>query len=170
MQETPYLKEQAHLIDRLKNIPFLRSFDERYVKEILNSSKLRKYEPNEMVIKEGIYDPWIYVIISGEVKVVKKEEEISRMAHIGDIFGELAAIDGKPRSASVYAVTKATCLATDTSLLREMNPDDQNAFYVIFYRLLSEVLANRLRKTTEELAQCKEKHGLLENFVEKKWY
>ena len=170
MQETHYLKDQDHLIEKLKNIPFLRSFDERLLKEILNASKIRKYEPGETIISEGSYDTWIYVIIAGEVKVVKKEEEISRLGKVGDIFGELAVIDGQARSASVHAVTKITCLGMDASCLNKMNSDDKNLFYLIFYRLLSEVLAGRLRTTSDELTRVKEKLESLENFVEKKWY
>lgn len=170
MQETPYLRDQEHLIEKLKTIPFLRSFDEKQLKEILNSSKIRKYEPGEIVITEGLYDSWIYVIISGEVKVTKKEEEISRLGHVGDIFGELAVIDGQARSASVYAVNKITCLAMDASLLAKMDIDDLNIFYLVFYRLLAEILANRLRTTSHELAQVKEKLESIENFVEKRWY
>jgi len=170
MQETPYLKDQEHLVEKLKKIPFLRSFDENLLRKILNSSKIRKYELGEIIIREGVNDSWIYVIISGEVKVVKKEEEISRLGHVGDIFGELSAIDGEARSASVSAVAKTSCLAMDTSMFGKMNEGDQNAFFLVFYRLLSEVLAGRLRTTSEELARVKEKLESMEKFVEKRWY
>ncbi len=99
MEESTYLGQREQLIERLRKIPFLKSFDERCLKEILSSSKIRKYEPGERIIAEGACDSWIYVIISGQVKVVKKEEEIGQLGHIGDIFGELAVIDGKARSA-----------------------------------------------------------------------
>ncbi len=170
MQETPYLKDHEHLIDRLKRVPFLNSFDEKHLKEILNLSKLRKYEPGEMIIPEGVYDSWVYVIISGGVKIVKKEKEIGKLEQVGDIFGELSVIDGEARSASVFATVKTTCLAMDASFLNRLKPEDQNAFYLLFYRLLSEILAVRLRTTNEELARTKEKLELIEMFVEKKWY
>jgi hypothetical protein len=36
-----------------------------------------------------------------------------------------------------------------------MKPEDRNAFYSVFYRLLAEILAARLRSTSEELARVK---------------
>lgn len=170
MQESPYLKEQEHLVRKFRKIPFLQSFPERQLREILSLSKIRKYESEEKIISEGALDSWIYVILSGEVKVVKKGEEIGRLGLVGDIFGELAVIDGRPRSASVYATASTTCLAMDATRLSRMDMEEQKVFFLVFYRLLSEVLANRLRATSEQLAGVKEKFEGLEVFVEKRWY
>ncbi|HUT42697.1 MAG TPA: cyclic nucleotide-binding domain-containing protein, partial [Desulfobacterales bacterium] len=75
MEESSYLKNREHLIGKFQKIPFFKSVNREYLREILDSSKIRKYEPNELITNEGDYDRWIYVIISGAVKVIKHDRE-----------------------------------------------------------------------------------------------
>ena len=79
----------------------------------------------------------------------------------GDIFGEMGVIDGAARSASVIAVKKTVCLATDTSYIDRLSGNNKIAFGYILYKLFSEILANRLRLTTDELIKTKEKLTML---------
>ena len=157
MEESSYLKNREHLIGKFQKIPFFKSVNREYLREILDSSKIRKYEPNELITNEGDYDRWIYVIISGAVKVIKHDREIARLENCGDTFGELSVIDGEARSASVFADTETVCLAIDGSFLDRVSPENQNAIFSIFYRLLAEILSERLRNTCNELVQVKEK-------------
>lgn len=155
MQESPYLQGRRQLIDKFQKLPFLESLNGKHLKEILELSKIRKYEEKELITPEGSYDCWIYIIMSGEVEIVKQGKQIARFDHVGDTFGELAVIDGKTRSASVHALTETVCLAMDASFLERVKPEDRIAFYSIFYRLFAEVISQRLRATSEELVQVK---------------
>lgn len=156
MEESSYLKNREYLISKFQKVPFLKSINKEYLGGILNLSKIRKYEPDELITNEGDYDCWIYVIISGAVKVIKHDKEIARLENCGDTFGELSVIDGEARSASVFAATQTVCLAIDGSFLDRVNPEDQHAVYSVFYRLLAEILSERLRTTSNELVQVKE--------------
>ncbi|HUT42696.1 MAG TPA: cyclic nucleotide-binding domain-containing protein [Desulfobacterales bacterium] len=156
MEESSYLKNREHLITKFHKIPFLQSINKEYLSEILDLSKIRRYEPDELITKEGDYDRWIYVIISGAVKVIKSDNEIARFENCGDTFGEMEVINGEARSASVFADTETVCLAIDGSFLDRVSPENQNAIFSIFYRLLAEILSERLRTTNNELVQVKE--------------
>jgi CRP/FNR family transcriptional regulator, cyclic AMP receptor protein len=156
MQETPYLTGRDDLIDTLKKIPFLESHEDKFLKQILQLSKIRRYNPDEVITRQGDYDCWLYVILKGEVKIVRNEVEMGRLNAQNGIFGELAVIDGKARSASVYAVTDTTCLAIDGSFLDRLEQHDKVEFEAIYYRLLSVILAHRLRITSEELSHLKQ--------------
>lgn len=155
MQETPYLEGREHLIEKFKNLTFVKTLSRNCMNEILCMSKMRRYAPGERILEEGVFDCWFYVILSGKVKVVKKEAEIVRLENIGEIFGEMAVIDGEARSASVFAETETLCLAVDASFLDRMKPEHRDAFYSAFYRLLAEILSNRLRATNEEVARLR---------------
>ena len=155
MQESSYLDTTDALVEKFRNLPFLASLDSRYIKEILRLSKLRRYEAGETITTEGVYDSWIFMLISGAARVLKQCKEIAVIDRIGDTFGELAAIDGSSRSATVEATCPTVCLATDVSFIDRLNPTDRNAFSAIFYRLFAEIIAQRLRDTTEELARAK---------------
>jgi len=162
MQESPYLEGREYLIDKFQRLPFLETLDPRYIKKILRSSKIRKYEPGEVITPEGSLDPWVYVLLSGSVRVVKQEKEIAKLTHVGDTFGELSAIDGQSRSASVQAVTETVCLAIDASFLEAPEDEqDRAVFFSVFYRLFAEIVAHRLRLANEELVELRDENEQL---------
>ena len=156
MKESEYLNGREDLIDKLRGFPFMQHMDTSHLMDMLQLSKLRTYDANEVITKEGIYDSWIYVLVYGEVKVTKGGSELARFGESGDTFGELAVLDGEARSATVSTTIKTKCLAIDASFMDSLPPEEQSAFYSIFYRMLAEILSRRLRETGEELAKCKE--------------
>ncbi len=155
MIESDYLKDNITYVERLGKMHCLADFSEKDLKGILELSKIRKYEPGEVILKEGSYDCWIYFLISGKIKVVKHNENLSILRRTGDVFGEMGVIDGSPRSASVYAIDETVCLATDSSFIDRLAGNDKIAFSCVLYRIFSEILANRLRLTSEELITVK---------------
>lgn len=170
MKESSYLQGRADLAEKFKKIPFLKAFAAEHIHAILDLSRMRRYEAGEDIIAEGSLDRWIYIIVIGGVKVFKQGKEVATLDKVGDIFGEMAILDCGPRSATVKASVETVCLAFDVSHLDTMKLPDLGGFYVIFYRMLAEVLANRLRFATEELAKFKGKLELMEFFVEQRWY
>jgi CRP/FNR family cyclic AMP-dependent transcriptional regulator len=161
MIESDYLKGNISFVEKLREIPTLSTFSEEELKGLLELSRIRKYEPGELILEEGFFDAWIYFLVSGKVKIVKHGEDVSILQRVGDIFGEMSIIDGSPRSASVYAADKTVCLATDASYIDRLSDNDRIAFCYILYRIFSEVLADRLRLTTEELIKEKEENKKL---------
>jgi CRP-like cAMP-binding protein len=117
---------------------------------LIKSSKFRAYEPGEILIKEGEYDCWVYFLISGQLEIVKAVKAIGHLQRNGDMFGEMGVIDGSPRSASIRAVTNSLVLGLDASYLDQKQKMSELSFCYIIYRLFAEVLAVRLRDTTEE--------------------
>jgi len=69
MIESDYLKDNSALIQKLRQIPTLELFDEKELQGALQLSKIRKYEPGELILKEDSYDSGIYFLISGKVRV-----------------------------------------------------------------------------------------------------
>lgn len=96
------------------------------------------------------------------MRIIKNGKETAVIDEIGTTFGKLAAIDGKARSASVEAIRVTVCLAIDASFLGETaEPLVQALFVTILYRLFSEVLAQRLRDSNEELVRLRSELDLL---------
>lgn len=156
MSEMHSLKNRELILEKLKSIPFLQSFKRDYLSEILAKSRIRQYNEDELIIPEGQYDKSIYILITGEIKVMKQGQELARMKHSGDIFGELAMINDDVRSASVYAHQLSHCLIIDTSTFNSMNDEEKAAIYSVIYRIFAEILADRLRDTSEELARTQD--------------
>ena len=103
-----------------------------------------------------LYDSLIYFLISGKVRVVKHGEDLLVLERTGDVFGEMSIFDASPRSATIYAIDETVCLATDSSYVDKLSGNDKLAFCYLLYRLFAEILANRLRSTSEELSKLKE--------------
>ncbi len=156
MIESDYLKENEELIQKLREIPTLKSFDEKDLKGVLNLSKIRKYEPGELIIEEGQYDNWVYFLVSGKVRIVKDKKELSVLNGSGEVFGEMGVIDGSARSASGDAVDETVCLATDASDVDRLSGNDRLAFCGILYHVFAEILASRLRLTSDELIKARQ--------------
>lgn len=156
MIESEYLKDDDDLVEKLKHIPTLEAFSDEELKGLLHLSKIVKYDPGESIIEEGYYDDRIYFLVSGKASVVKHGETLSTLQRAGDVFGEMGIIDGSPRSASVNAVDETVCLVTDASYIDRLTGNDRLAFCYVLYRIFSEILANRLRSTSNELVELKE--------------
>ncbi len=156
MLESEYLKDSKKFIQKLRQIPTLTTFDQKNLKGLLAVSKIRQYEAEEYIIEEGVYDTWVYFLVSGKVQVSKKGKDLSVLNRTGDIFGEMGVIDGSARSASVRTIEKTVCLATDASNIDRLTGEDKVTFGYILFRVFAEILANRLRTTSEELVKTKE--------------
>jgi CRP/FNR family transcriptional regulator, cyclic AMP receptor protein len=154
--KTEILLENEELLQQLKDVSVLQSFGKKDVKQILRFSKLKKFVAGEVLIEEGSYDNWVYVLLSGEVSVMKHANVIDVLRRSGDIFGEMCIIDGSPRSASIKANSSGSCLATDVSFIDNLVNGDKLAFCAIFYQMIAEVLAGRLRETSAELVRVEE--------------
>ena len=158
MIETKYLKDNIQNIQKLMTIPALKNFEAQNLGKLLKLSKVREYEDNELIIREGDVDPWLYFLLSGTIKVVKEGQQIDVISKIGEIFGEMRIIDSMSRSASVYAVGKTICLAVDTSAKDKLSSDDKRderiEFIVLLYRIFAEYMSVRLRLTSEKLAKA----------------
>ena len=151
MIESQYLEDNDKLVKSLKSIPSLEKFGGNELRILLQKSKIRKYRKGERIIKEGSTGAWIYILVYGRVDIRKNNQVIASTDRRGELIGEIGAIDGAARSASVVATEDTVCLATDTGQIKRLSGDDRLAFGYILYRVFAETLAERLRVTTAEL-------------------
>ena len=107
---------------------------------------VRGYAPGETIFEEGKSGDLMYVIVEGEVEIRKRTSRTATKTlavfHAGDIFGEMALIEKKPRSATAITTRQSKLLAMNDNLLEAMiesNPD--------FARKMIRMLAERLRKS-----------------------
>jgi len=155
MVESDYIKDNNDIIQKLKQMPTLKAFKEEDLKELLLLSKVKKFKSGELIFEEGSSASLIYYLISGKARIVKGGKEIAVLRRSGDVFGEMGPLEDSTRSASVYAVGETVCIEIVISNIDRDLEDDKYAFRYIVYRSFAEVLANRLRVTTEELCVTK---------------
>lgn len=123
------------------------------LRDVARHLRRRRFRRGEVIFHQGDPGDALHVVASGSVKIVlpsaEGEEAIIATIHAGDFFGELAVLDGAPRSATAAAVE-----ATETlSLPRETFLDEigrsANLRDVLFRSLAGEL--RRLTGHVEEL-------------------
>jgi len=144
------------ILERLRTIPVLKAFDDEELQELLKMSEIREYDPGDLILEEGKTDGWIFYLVSGKVTISKKGKQLVTLETTGDVFGEMGAINGTVRSASVHALDSAICLSLNVVDIDKFSAKNRFAFRYIIYREFAQILANRLRETTEELIKAKE--------------
>jgi CRP/FNR family transcriptional regulator, cyclic AMP receptor protein len=156
MQDAEKPSNNMDILQKIKTMPAMASMNEKELTELLRISKISSYEPGELIVDEGTYDGWIYYLISGRVRIVKNGTELAVLRRIGDIFGAIGAITGGDLAVSVYALDDATCLKIDMSHLDSLPNDNRYVFRYVIFRGVAEILAKRLRVTTEKYLKAKE--------------
>lgn len=98
--------------DHLEHLRSLRLFRGCTTKELEHIDRLTdevNVEAGNRIVEQGSAAHEAFVIVAGTAKVVIGLEAITELG-AGQHFGELALLDGGPRTASVDAVTDMTLL------------------------------------------------------------
>lgn len=66
------------------------------------------YDDGDMIIREGNNDIDFFKLIRGALTVIKGGKKIAELTEPGEFFGEMAAITGEQRTASIVAQGRAT--------------------------------------------------------------
>ncbi len=125
------------LVSKLK---FFQDFSESEVWEIINASAWHEYEAGSEIIVEGEIDNSFYVIVSGEVEVLKSGKVVDRLSE-GDCFGEMGFIAERERTATISAHTAVSSLKVRASLIERASLHCQLRFHKVFLNTLVERLS-----------------------------
>lgn len=150
MQETDHLRNNEKILRILRDIDQFTTFSSEDILSFLDAGKLLEYEKDEEILIEGQNGFHVYFLLAGEVRIAKDGKEVKVLRRTGELFGEMGFMEGATRSASVTALQKTLVLRLDSAIIGK-NPDAKElALGYTIYRLFCEVLADRLRITTEE--------------------
>jgi len=108
----------------------------------------RVYEAGDVIFKEGSEGSSMFIIHSGEVEVSSiknKQKVVYAILSQGAIFGEMALIDGAPRSATVTALKHTTCVEMSRMLFQK-NLDGLPQWMTSFFQILAERLREANKK------------------------
>ena len=137
-------------IDSLSSIPLFLDLDDVELANVEEHCTPRKYPKNSMVILEEEFGDIIFIILTGTVKITRVNDEgkevILALLGAGEIFGEMAILDGEARSANALAQEDCELLAIQKSEF--LNLLRRN--FKISFALMRE-LAKRLRKSDQQI-------------------
>ena len=104
-----------------------------------------RFQPGDAIFEEGSKGDTMFVIRSGEV-IIERAGKVMETVPPGGIFGEMALIDGSPRSATARAKTECEVAPiTEKSFLFLVH---ETPFFAI---AVMRTLADRLRRLNERI-------------------
>lgn len=123
-----------------------------YLSEI---SQIKEYKVGDIIFYEAEPGNSLYVIIEGEVEILRKDSEgkLKPIAILksGDFFGEMSLIDKEMRSATARAKTDVKALVLTSENLHSFAKIYRNGFTMVVINI-ARVLSKRLRETNNKLA------------------
>jgi CRP-like cAMP-binding protein len=142
--------------DYLKQIPLFSDLDPEEIMDVLRIARVVSFKAGAKLCTRGAKADCAYVLEHGEVSIRAAEEgqpevEIGRVG-AGEILGELALIDGQPRSADVVALGEVRGYRIDRSELDAMRRAMHPAAFKIMRRIAITV-SDRLRDVNDAIAQ-----------------
>jgi CRP-like cAMP-binding protein len=103
----------------LRGVTLLDELDDDALVTLEEKCKWRRYRAGERLFTRGSIGGEVFFIVNGEMQILgvsgSGQDITLAHAHAGDTVGEMAAIDGQPRSASVVAL--------EDSLVAVLDPD-----------------------------------------------
>jgi len=156
-QRTPVnVGQRVHLTEESK-VDILREqgLSASELRLLAKYSREQSFETDAMIFAEGEPGDSLYIVVDGAVRISRMVpgmgEECLLILSRGEVFGELALIDDRPRSADARAHGgPCTVFAVSKSLLEEVLSMDPDAA-VQFLNLLCRLLCRRLRAMNERL-------------------
>jgi CRP/FNR family cyclic AMP-dependent transcriptional regulator len=120
----------------------------RDILPLCTTMPLRTVAAGECVLREGERSGVLYILVEGEVEILKGDMQVTTVADPGAIFGEMSALLDAPHSATVKTLKPSQFrMAEDAA--RFLRSDPEIALEV------SRLLARRLHAITTYLADLK---------------
>jgi CRP-like cAMP-binding protein len=110
----------------------------------------RVLDRNETLFCEGDPGDEMYLLLTGELGVFRHGERLALLNQPLAILGEMSALTGAPRAATVQALRRSTLIAVD-------DPENLFAEYPQLGFKLARLLADRLGGTLGRLAALKDR-------------
>lgn len=130
------------VIPTLEKMPLFRGLSRTELDDVASRLDDATYLAEHGIITEGMGGPEFFIILEGTATVLIDDEPVATLGP-GDFFGEVAALDGGPRTASVRAETRLRCVTLPVGGLREF----LLAHPVVAVNLVPEI-ARRFRDAT----------------------
>ncbi|GLQ11474.1 hypothetical protein GCM10007913_34060 [Devosia yakushimensis] len=111
--------------------------------------KLAAFKPGQLMLPEGERLGRLYVLVEGQVEVIRERTQVTHVDEPGSIFGEMAVLLDMPHSASVKALSSVEAYEIPDALtFLDKRPE--------FALHIATMLARRLYYTTSYLVDLQQ--------------
>ena len=142
--------------DQLAAVPLFSQVSRKDLSRIGRAVVERQYKKGETIVKEGEQAVAFFIVASGRVEVIQSTgSKTQRLAELGpgDCFGEMALLDGGPRSATARALEDTQCLVLSRwDFVAELRTSPHIAVAML------PIISKRLREVDAKLAKTGATH------------
>jgi CRP/FNR family transcriptional regulator, cyclic AMP receptor protein len=151
----PQKRSETVTIAQLREVGLFGALSDEFLQHLADTLTVQRVMVGETVFREGDPAREMYVVLDGEIEVLKKSRRgrETRVAILGpnDTFGEMSIIDMQPRSATVRALGSARLLRISTEEMDALYRHDLKSYTLIVLNIARD-LSRRLRVTDGLLA------------------
>ncbi len=141
----------------LRDVGLFGGLDDESLRVLAERLPTQKVEPGHAIIHEGDTSQEMFVVLGGELEVVKQSRDGHdvRVALIGpgDWFGEMSILDVQPRSATVRALAPTFLLRITAEHVEQLLYRRDVKAYAILVMNIARELSRRLRVADGLVAQ-----------------
>jgi CRP/FNR family transcriptional regulator, cyclic AMP receptor protein len=129
-------------------------FDSHDLDALVALGTMRAFPKNSVLVQEGDKSDQLYIVMSGRLKVFLADadgkEVIIDSLGPGQFFGEMSALDGESRSASVMTAEPSSLCVVQREQFKQFLADHPNAALALIVMLIRR--ARNLTRTVGNLA------------------
>jgi CRP-like cAMP-binding protein len=141
-------KDEHARIEQIRQLGLFSTLKPRELRVLDDLLQERQYLKDEIVFDEGEEGQTLYIVLRGSVLICRQgEPEAGRIADIpeGSLFGELALLDGAPRSAQARAAEDCVLASLSRADFQNLIETHAGIASKIAYQLARE-LGQKLRE------------------------
>jgi CRP/FNR family transcriptional regulator/CRP/FNR family cyclic AMP-dependent transcriptional regulator len=134
----------------IRDVPLLAKLAGPDLKALASKGRVRSFPPGSVIFQEGDRGDSLHVVIEGRVRISvgssQGEEATVALLGPGEFVGDLALLDGLPRSASAIAIGRTKTLVVRRDDFQRWLAERPKAAFALL-----EALSLRVRRTDEQL-------------------
>jgi CRP/FNR family transcriptional regulator, cyclic AMP receptor protein len=150
----PTPKTDSTCATQLGALPLFADFSPETQAALLEHSRQRTYTKGAVVINEGDAAQALFIVCSGALKACLNDDQgkelVLSILGPGHYFGELALLDGEPRSANIVALETSQLLVLTKEAFHEVLQAHPDGLWQLVHSLVKQV--RQLTETTRTLA------------------
>lgn len=149
----PGMADPEPTVAALRAMPFFGGLDDPTLMTVAQGTRSRKFKRGEVIFHLGDPGDGLFFIVSGAVRIVLPGESgdaaILATLEPGQVFGELALLDGAPRSATATAIEPTEAIVLSRERFRELLATEESVRDALLAAVATEI--RRLTAHVEEL-------------------
>jgi CRP/FNR family cyclic AMP-dependent transcriptional regulator len=149
----PGMVDSSSMTEALAAVPLFAGLDADGLAGLSRGMRVRRFRRGETVFHVGDPGDALFIVMAGSIKITLPadtgEEAILATLRPGDFFGELALLDGAPRSATAVAIEPTETYVLSRDGFRDLIASEPHMREALLATLAAEV--RRLTNHVEEL-------------------